>query len=878
MNPLNRRQFVAAMSAAAGWLLTKRGGAQPQSGVSRTVFLVPNFHPASCGWLTTFSRERVYCANSYLDHLDRVRDDPEYAFVLSEINNIIAIMNFQPDRIPELKRRVAEKRVELVNGFFLESTVNLSGGEALVRLGVEGLRWYREVLGVSPRYAWTIDVCGTHDQMAQISSGLGLEAMVYTRGNPTGKTMHWSVSPDGSRILSLCPGHYSEANPIFTTKEPLTSEQLKDLNSEFDKREPVTPEGAPILILAGSGDYTTAPALKSYPSQLLKQWKRSDLGRDIKFATLSDYLDPVTAKIRSGEIQIPTHEGGTAYAFDAFWIENNEVKTRYRRSEQTLQSAEMLSTIASLSAAGEYPVEALHGAWTLMFLNMDRNTLWGSAGGMVFVSDQSWDAQDRFNWVDATTAKTLTAAAKTVLSDGRDAGLFNPLNWKRNDPVELQLPQGMTLEGAKSQMLPDGSVLYQVEMPAVAAKGWKLVRQPAARARNIDVPQTIETTFYTARIDTRTGALTSVKLKSSGRELLGGPANEVIAERPVKTENAPADFMAPLSGRSQLATAHDHPSTIECSDGPIAYTVVIKGTFFGGGPIVRTIRFYHDHPRIDFETELNDIPTYTVVVAKFPLATDISEVRRGIPYGFSHGAWARPNPALHGWTKGIVPAVRWTHYALADGGGFAIFDRGLSGRELEEKTARIFLLNAEDAYHGFPNAWLTGKGKHLCSYSILPHEEAWEHARIPHRAWEYTQPPIVVGGCAAKPAQSFLETSDNIIVQALRREGDHVELRFVECLGLPGNATLKLSLPHSEAALTNLVGVKQSTLPSGSVYTIPVRPQQIVTIQFKTSTSLPLARPILAWDAFVPEQKLAALHRYDPALKGHPPFGDGIDF
>ena len=41
-------------------------------------------------------------APRYFDHLDRVRDDPEYAFVLSECNNMIAILNFQPDRFAEL--------------------------------------------------------------------------------------------------------------------------------------------------------------------------------------------------------------------------------------------------------------------------------------------------------------------------------------------------------------------------------------------------------------------------------------------------------------------------------------------------------------------------------------------------------------------------------------------------------------------------------------------------------------------------------------------------------------------------------------------------------------------------------------------------------
>ena len=154
----NRREFIAAVTVVAA---AANRLADAVSAKSREVFLISNFHPASCGWLANFSKERIYCANTYLTHLDRVRDDPNYSFVLSEINNIIAIMNFQPERIPELKQRVAERRVELVNGYFLESTINLSGGEALVRLGVMGLRWYEKIFGLRPRFSWNIDVCDT---------------------------------------------------------------------------------------------------------------------------------------------------------------------------------------------------------------------------------------------------------------------------------------------------------------------------------------------------------------------------------------------------------------------------------------------------------------------------------------------------------------------------------------------------------------------------------------------------------------------------------------------------------------------------------------------------------------------------------------------
>ena len=169
-------------------------------------FVVPNFHPASCGWLANWSVERNYCANSYLNHLDRVRDDANYGFAMSECNNMIAIANFLPERFEELKRRVKEGRVELVNAFFLEPTINLSGGEALAKMGIEGLRWQEQVMGVRPRFCWAIDVCGTHAQMPQICQDLGLEALVYNRCNRAGKAVFWSESPDGSRIADYCAG------------------------------------------------------------------------------------------------------------------------------------------------------------------------------------------------------------------------------------------------------------------------------------------------------------------------------------------------------------------------------------------------------------------------------------------------------------------------------------------------------------------------------------------------------------------------------------------------------------------------------------------------------------------------------------------------
>jgi alpha-mannosidase len=863
------------MTATAVSTTLARGASMlPSPPAQRDLYIVPNFHPASCGWLTTFSKERIYCANSYLSHLDRVRDDPNYEFVLSEINNIIAIMNFQPPRIPELKQRIAEKRVELVNGFFLESAINLSGGEALVRLGVMGQRWYRKMFGTTPRYAWNIDTCGMHDQMPQIASGLGLDAMIYTRKNPTGKSLYWSFSPDGSKILTLCPGSYTEASSIFSAKTPLTVPQLHELEDFFEKKEAITPAGAPLMVLGGSEDYSVAPTVKQYPSEFLRQWSEAEPGRKVRFTTLSKYIDVIRPEIDSGRVSIPVFHGGTAYDFDAFWIENETVKSWYRRDEHALQAAEALATIASLTAEHEYPAQPLYDAWILMCLNMDRNTLWGSAGGMVFVSEQSWDVQDRFAWVKKTTDAAFEAAGASLTGEGDEAAFFNPLNWKRNDPVALRLPEGKSPAGVPCELLEDGSVLCQVEMPSVSVGSWKLSDQAPAKATAAEATETIETKYYSVKMDAASGGIASLKLKPSGRELLSAPANRIIAERPKQKPDDAGDHMPPIPEMERLATSADGPSTIQVMKSPIATTVIATSTFYGGGTLRRSMRLYNDHPRIDFETELNDIPNYTVVFAEFPLAEDIDEVRRGIPYGFSHGAWATPNPDLHGWTKGIVPAVRWIDFSLAGGGGVALLDRGLSGRELNGRTPAIYLINAEDKYWGYENSWLSGKGKHVMPYALLPHSESWKEAAIPQAAWEYNSQPVLIAGRAGMAAKSFLTTSDNVIVEAMRREGDHIEVRLAECFGLPGQAEVKLMLPHDKVTFTDLTGRSLSTAAKASHYRFSVHPQQIVTLHFETSSSVAEPEPVTKWDPFVPENKLHALDTYDPSLIGHPPFGE----
>jgi len=326
----------------------------------------------------------------------------------------------------------------------------------------------------------------------------------------------------------------------------------------------------------------------------------------------------------------------------------------------------------------------------------------------------------------------------------------------------------------------------------------------------------------------------------------------------------PGDFTDARPKRPRLGTASDFRTTVTATEGPLAITVKSQGEFIGGGVLKRVTRFFKNHPRIEFETDLNDIPNLTVVVAEFPLARVPAEIRRGIPFGFSRD---------DGVVSGIVPAVGWTDYASPGQGGVALLDRGLSGREINSNTPVIYLFNATDKYYGYPNAWLSGKGPHHFEYALFAHDTHWSAARVPQLAWEYNCPVTVAAHCRAMKPKSFVQTSDNVILEALRRDGPDIEMRLVESFGQPGPADVTLNLPHQSAALTDLTGGRPQILDGAPTYQFSVRPQQIVTLRFRTGTPVPQITPLTQWDELVPARKLPALHDYLKDVKGHPPSG-----
>jgi hypothetical protein len=164
--------------------------------------------------------------------------------------------------------------------------------------------------------------------------------------------------------------------------------------------------------------------------------------------------------------------------------------------------------------------------------------------------------------------------------------------------------------------------------------------------------------------------------------------------------------MVARPGRKLVATSSSEKPRIEVSTGPLFTLIRATSDFYGGSKLVRDIILYKDYPRVDFETVLDWQGSDVLVTVDFPLAGQVVERTRGIPYGFATLDPRRPTPPIdyylqadhrqYGYSEAMMPAVRWSDYRFADGSGVALLDRGLTCHEFNPDTITLGLMNAQN--------------------------------------------------------------------------------------------------------------------------------------------------------------------------------------
>jgi alpha-mannosidase len=840
------------------------------------VHIVPNTHGTIGGWLVDFDTERNYVLNNYLEHLHLAARSPAYRFVWSEAPNLISLFELEPRQEPLLRELLRSGQVELVNAFWLESDVFLTQGETLAQLGIEGLRWYEQVFGLRPRFAWAIDITGAHRQLPQIVARLGLDAVVFTRNNPAARTAFWWRAPDGSRALAITAPHYMELRELFQAKDPASTGLMETLDQAIAARLAYSPSPRLALFIAGASDYSLPPVLGEEIGEFLRAWRARRPDVEIRFSTMAQYLEALRAEMNRGA-WLPEYSGDTAFCFNGFWSNMPALKRAFRRAESLMHAAEWSAAAASLGCALPYPARTLQEARLLLLTSTDRNTLWGAGAGAVFRSSRHWDVWDRIGGAEQRLYQVLGQAA------GSSSGsvLLSSWNWERSDPFEIRLPPGKTLARAECQADPSepGAARCRLRLPAGQAAPAALTAGQPAAAVPAPVPAEIRTPYYTARIDPSTGEIAAL-FSASGRPVLASGAGRVqLDEPPEKIAKVTADFMAPAKFRKALPICKG-PVAVRALRGPLA-TVLESSQECPEYRVEKRVWFYPHFPRIDFDITLELRRSDVLAAAVFPFAGRVDRRTRGIPFGFSEGppeeSWLEPQPYflarsaehnLFGYSAAVLPALGWSDYRLAGGGGLTLIEDGLPMHEFSPDRLTLGLVNAVSQYRGLPNEELRGLGRHRLRFALIPHEGEWRAVEAPKRAREFSAPPLWFEH--GRPLPPLVRTSDNLILEALRRDQGDLEVRLVEWRGEPGMAWIECLVPHKSARRTNLLGEDPRPLARAPRYRFAVMPQEIVTLRFELGSRVETPPPLRTWAPLVPEAKRGGL-QLRILEKGHPP-------
>jgi alpha-mannosidase len=502
-------------------------------------------------------------------HLDKARKDSDYKFVLAEIDYLKPYFDAFPQDREDLRRLMAEGRVEIVGGNYNEPSTNLISPEAIIRNAVYGIGFQRDVFGGDPRSAWMLDVFGHDPGYPGLMAAAGLTSSAWARGpfhqwGPSGaegggnQRMQFStefewISPDGRGLLTAYMAHHYGAGwrlhtlPDLQAAEAEAYGQFRALAQVAATRNVLLPVGADHVIPA------------RWVTDIHRDWNQRYVWPRFTTAVPREFFAAVRAEASGASaaawITPQTRDMNPVYTGkDVSYIDTKQAQ---RAIETAVSEAERLGTLAWLAGA-PFPHAALDKAWRLLAYGAHHDGITGVESDQVYLDLLgSW----REAWELGSGARHAAAASLSASGETPQAGVpvqvFNGLARAREQiaTVTVAVPEDGTrwveLRDEGGHPLPalaegvrrrdDGS-LAEVTLtflargvPALGYRSYRAVpagdQGAAAGWEEVaGVPFAIENGRYLVTADPARGGTVAITDKRIRASVLAGPGNELVIQ------------------------------------------------------------------------------------------------------------------------------------------------------------------------------------------------------------------------------------------------------------------------------------------------------------------------------------------------------------
>lgn len=624
-------------------------------------------------------------------HLEMARRDAVYKFVLAEVDYLKPYFDTHPEDRADLRRLMAEGRVEVMGGTYNEPNTNLTGAETAIRNFVHGIGFQRDVLGARPATAWQLDVFGHDPQFPGMAADAGLTSSSWARGphhqwgpmqnGGDPRRMQFSsefewIAPSGLGLLThYMPAHYAagwwmDSSTSLAEAEQATYELFESLKSVALTRNILLPVGT---------DYTPPNA---WVTEIHRDWNSRYTWPRFVCALPSEFFAAVRADAdKQGFRPSPqTRDMNPIYTGkDVSYIDTKQAN---RAAEDAVLGAERFSVFACLLSGARYPEAALAKAWVQLAYGAHHDAITGSESDQVYL-DLLTGWRDAWELGGAARAGALQLLTRAVAADPGSVVVWNPLAHRRSDivTVRLESPIGPSVRvvDADGTQLPalvedDG---YSVSWLArdVGSLGWRTYWLVASQDPAGWQPMTdtsIANEYFRLRVDpARGGGVVSLVDLDDGRELIapGRVGNElaVYHEYPAHPEAGEGPWHLLPSGPVERSSAA--AATVESFRCPLGERLVVSGRMGGVLRYTQVLTLWEGVGRVDCSTTIDEFTGADRLVrlrwpCPVPGALPLSEVGdavvgRGFGLMDDDGSQDRAvDSARHPWTLDN-PAVGW---------------------------------------------------------------------------------------------------------------------------------------------------------------------------------------------------------------------------
>jgi alpha-mannosidase len=619
-------------------------------------------------------------------HLEMARREPEYKFVLAEVDYLKPYWDTHPEDRADLRRFIEDGRVEVMGGTYNEPNTNLVSPETAIRNLVCGMGFQRDVLGADPATAWQLDVFGHDPQFPGMAADAGLTSSSWARGphhqwGPMAgggdvarmqfsSEFEW-IAPSGHGLLThYMPAHYSAGWWMDSSTSLAEAEQATYRLYEELKKVALTRN---VLLPVGT-DYTPP---NKWVTAIHRDWGSRYTWPKFVCALPREFFAAVRAELhaRGRQASPQTRDMNPIYTGkDVSFIDTKQAN---RAAENVVLDAEKFAVFAALMSGADYPQAALAKAWVQLAYGAHHDAITGSESDQVYL-DLLTGWRDAWELGRAARDNSLALLSDAVAGHVQPtAVVWNPLAHSRTDVVTARLPGG---EGVRVLDADGAEVPAHVEhggrsvswlVRDVPSLGWRAYRLVAGDGTGW-APfsgNEIANEHYRLAVDPARGGGVS-SLVQDGHQLIaaGRVGNELALYEEYPAHPSSGEGPWHLVPKGPVVCSSETPAEVRAYRGPLGQRLVIRGRI---GTLLRytqTLTLWRGMARVDCRTTIDEFTGADRLLrlrwpCPVPGAMPVSEVGdavvgRGFALLHHRETGQSLDTARHPWTLDN-PAYRW---------------------------------------------------------------------------------------------------------------------------------------------------------------------------------------------------------------------------